>query len=74
MDYIIERQDLMTLNNVFNIDASKHKGNYAFTEEDIKKHINFGITKASNFEQLNKSEKMSQKLLNINIIFKKYLK
>ena len=69
-DYIQQRSDMMALKNFLNIDVSNNK-KYKFTEEDLKNHAKYGIMFAKNFDELNKGDRLADKLLTTEIVFKK---
>ena len=63
--------EICAMKNYLNIDILTKKENYKFTEKDIENHAEYGIVMASNFTELNKGDKLVEKLLNTKIIFKK---
>ena len=69
-DYIQQRSDMMVLKNFLNIDVPNNK-KYKFTEEDLKNHAKYGIMFAKNFDELNKGDRLADKLLTTEIVFKK---
>ena len=71
MDYMKEWAEISAMKNYLNIDILTKKENYKFTEKDIENHVKYGIVMASNFTELNKGDKLVEKLLNTKIIFKK---
>ena len=71
MDYMKEWVEICAMKNYLNIDILTKKENYKFTEKDIENHVEYGIVMASNFTELNKGDKLVEKLLNTKIIFKK---
>ena len=70
MDYMKEWVEICAMKNYLNIDILTKKENYKFTEKDIENHVEYGIVMASNFTELNKGDKLVEKLLNTKIIFK----
>ena len=71
MDYMKEWVEICAMKNYLNIDILTKKENYKFTEKDIENHVEYGIVMASNFTELNKGDKLVEKLLNTKIILKK---
>ena len=71
MDYMKEWVEICAMKNYLNIDILTKKENYNFTEKDIENHVEYGIVMASNFTELNKGDKLVEKLLNTKIILKK---
>ena len=63
--------EICAMKNYLNIDILTKKENYKFTEKDIENHAEYGIVMASNFTELNKGDKLVEKLLNTKIILKK---
>ena len=67
MDYMKEWVEICAMKNYLNIDILTKKENYKFTEKDIENHVEYGIVMASNFTELNKGDKLVEKLLNTTI-------
>ena len=67
MDYMKEWVEICAMKNYLNIDILTKKENYKFTEKDIENHVEYGIVMASNFTELNKGDKLVEKLLSTTI-------
>ena len=63
--------EICAMKNYLNIDILTKNENYKFTEKDIENHTEYGIVMASNFTELNKGDKLVEKLLKTQKLFKK---
>ena len=58
------KQTTGSLKNFIGIDVSENK-KYRFTEDQIKIHSKYGIYFYENFDAMNKSEKLAEKMIRV---------